>query len=311
MKNNKIAPYFCTVLVCLILLESFAAGFYALADESTRPILILESYTLSGNISGGEDFVLEYTLKNTSRTATVDNILFTIQPSGGIFYPTEGQGNQYYITSIYSMDTHTGEAYLSVNPSVADGVYNLEYTLSYQGGADSLLTNSGFVSLKISSMAIEILDISLPEQCAQGRPTFFSVRYTNNLAKELRDVRVILDGDIEDGAEILIGTVRPGATSLAEGYVTFLSIGEQSLNCYLTYVSDDGTLVSFKPHTQKTVVAGVLSIDQDDNNNHPNEPKSVNNIVMILQNNAILVIISAVGIYLIAILISILKKRRK
>ena len=311
MRMRRIKKYSFVVLASLFLVSLFAVEYSALADETTRPTLILESYIISGNMSKGEDFVLEYTLRNTSRTATVNNILFAIQPSGGVFYPSDGRGNQYYIASISSEDTYTGEVYLSINPAAPDGTYNLEYILSYQGGTDALITNSGFVSLKIASLAIEILDINLPEQCFEGRPTFFSVRYANNGTKELRDVRVMLDGNIEEGSEILIGTVRPGITSIAEGYVTFLSTGEQTLNCYITHLSEDGAVVSFAPQTQSTVVTGIFSSEQDNETTHQDEQEPPNGIVALLRDNVIFVIVGVGLACIIVIFVSILRRKRK
>jgi hypothetical protein len=229
----------------------------AYADDSAYPAILLEEYRVEGNLAPGDDIVLEYTLRNTSSSASISNVVVTVSDSRGYFYPAQGTSNQDHIPAIPIRGTSDGSFKLTVNRDAPEGTHNLNFTMQYQGSgsATAMLEIDCSISLEIRGDLLEAVGVSLPGQCVEGEPVFLSVSYKNNGRQELTGVRVLVEGNIEEaGREIAVGSVRPGLSGIAEGTVVFRSAGEQGLSVSLAYETADGRLVTSKPASAECIV---------------------------------------------------------
>ena len=248
------------VLAFLLSLLLVLSGIYdlaAYADDLAYPAIILEAYGVDGTLSPGEDIILQYTLRNTSSSADVSNVVVTVSDSRGYFYPSQGRSNQDHIPAIPSLGASEGSFRLTVNRDAPAGIHNLTFKMQYQGSgsANSMLTIDCSISLEIRGDLLETVGVSLQEQCVEGVPAFLSVSYKSNGKQELSGVRVLVDGNIADaGREIAVGALRPGLSGIAEGAVVFLGAGEQTLSVSLAYETADGQLVISEPTTSECVV---------------------------------------------------------
>ena len=285
------------------------------ADETTRPTVIMEEYTVTGNIKSGGDFILEYTLRNTSQTSAVTNMTFMTSDSSGVFFPSAGTSNQHYIPYIEAGAAHTGEASLSINKRTADGTYNLNFSISYQSLDDNgiVLSSSGYITVTVSGNALSIVELSLSDHPIQGRPSYISVRYENSGDQELRNAKVIIEGNIDGaGQQILIGAIRSGASGVVEEYITFTAAGEQELVIYLTHENTDGeNIMSEMLVTTASVMAGTENNQTDIEDPATDDGLSAHqSLVRIIMDNAVLIIIAVGVVCLIIIIISLIRRRR-
>ena len=302
---KKASIVFALVFVC-----AFICLVPAVADEAMRPTIIMDSYTVSGNLAAGENIVLEYTLRNASPAASVNNILFKIEDSAKIFYPSQGKSNQRYVSYIDVWGTHKGQIELSVNKNAPDGVHYLNFNISYQGSADAgmVFTSTGYIALEVRGSVFLLVELGVPAQCVAGRQTYISVRYANNGDNELRGAKVLFEGGALGGSgEIPIGVVRPGVSGVAEGYIVLQEAGEQELTFYLSYEGEDGELIRSDPYIVMTNAMEGASLGTQEVTVLDPEP----GLSEFVRDNAVWLIAAAGVVCVAALIFGFVKKKRR
>ena len=229
---------------------------HAVADETDRPTLYLEGYTIEGTVAPGQDIVVRYTLRNASATAAVGNILLTVSAPDGAFFPAAGKSDQSYIDTMEAGAAYTGAVPLTVSAGAADGIYRLTFRITYQGPTDAVLESTAGIALAVGHGGIKIAGAELSSPCEEGQLTYLRVRYTNDSRAELRNAALLLDGPLaEDGREHLIGMVRPAAAGVAECYVTFRAHGELTVTIRIVYEDENGRSFETEPYSLSATVA--------------------------------------------------------
>jgi len=238
------------------LIKSFACSLTALfwaaailclpayADARTSPTLILESYALPGAIAAGEDFELHYTIRNTG-TSVAENILLSWSSDENAVYPSYGHSNQQYVAQIAAQEAYEGVMTFAAQTLPDSNVYSLVLSMRYQGPNGVSLLSEPAIALQIQERGnLSVLEIALPGDCIVGRQTLISIKYQNTGAEDVRNAKILVEGDVEGGRlELDVGTVKAYATSVTEGYLTILSEGDNVFSISMAFEDMDGNPV--------------------------------------------------------------------
>lgn len=227
-------------LALIVAVTSLVTG--GSADSRTRPTVILESYSLEGRVTAGGDIELTYVLRNTSPYSEANNILLTWGASGNAIYPAHGSSNQQYVERIAPSGMYTGVMTFTVQDTLEPDVYGLSLSLAYQGPENVSISSTAAIALVVQeSGTLVINEVLLSSECIVGRQSFISVKYENPGSEDVRNAQIIIEGDIrESETRIHVGTVRAYASSVAEGYVTFQSTGEKTLEISMIFEDKNG-----------------------------------------------------------------------
>ena len=250
-----------TIIMWIVIFAN-AFAFPTAADEFSRPTAYVQSYAVEGSLSAGEDILIRFTIKNASMGTAVNSLLLNVSCPSGALHLSPNTTSQHYVRSIPADGTYDVDVHMNVSDSLVNGVYDVSYTVSYQGSqSDAVFSNSGVLSLVVKGSSLEIVDISLPEQTIEGRLTYFNVKYANTGETELRGVKVQVEGNIEDeGKTTEVGSVRPKNRGIAENNIIFSGLGNQQLAFFLTYEDAGGNEVVSDAYMMATnVVAGTVS----------------------------------------------------
>jgi len=303
-------------IVIILVLFSILLTFPASADELSRPTVFIESYTIDGTLSKGEDIIIYFTLRNASLQSSVNNILMNVQSDSGAFFPSPEASNQYFVSSIPPGEMKEVAVYMTVSHSIPDNTYDVNYTMSYQGTqSDALFTSSGKISIAVKSGSFEIVEVKIPEENVKGRLAYVSVRYTNMSEYALNSARIRIEGNIAENQKVIdIGTVRAAASGIAEKNITFTETGIQQLSFDLIYEDEGGNIVISDSFTTLTVVTDGIGL-------YPQETAPpaqggqlgrIDSIIKLIQDNAVLIICIAAVICIGAIVTAVvLRKRRR
>jgi len=244
------------ILMLLLILSVLTQLPVAYATDSIIPHVILESYSILGDLETGSEFEIEYTLRNTSSSMHVSNILLTLHSVGMESYPAYGYSNQQYISRIESQETYTGTIKWEVPPYTSFGLLEISFRLSYQSDGAVVFSEEARVGVYLEEKHyLTINEVLLPSECVLERRTFISVKCTNLSDDEFRNVRILFEGNISESEKsMLMGTLRPGTSSVAEGYVTFSELGTQQIWAILQYEDKDGNVIESEPFASNTDV---------------------------------------------------------
>ncbi|MBQ3201547.1 MAG: hypothetical protein IJB22_06465 [Clostridia bacterium] len=105
----------------------------------SKPKVILDSYSISTDkIYAGEQFDVEFTLRNTSSEEAVQNIQISISDTAevGKLMPANNGSNTLYIAKIGKGETHTEKISLQSAPDTEAKAYTLQLDFSYEGASN-------------------------------------------------------------------------------------------------------------------------------------------------------------------------------
>ena len=292
------------------------ADYRASADVDVRPVLYVEAYRVEGMLSAGEDIIIHFKLRNASSQSPVSNILFTVQSPGWALYPSPEASNQYFIPRIGPEETESLAVYLTVRGSVPSDAYEINYSISYQGEeTDTVLSNSGTISVSVISGSLEIASVDVPDTCYVGRLVYISVRYINTSDSEMYGARVQINGLIEESQKIIeIGTVRASSGGIAERNVTFLASGDQMITFDLIYEDGNGNEITADTSSSHVTVDELASPNKSEEPQAQvadRQSRSIPGTLFgIISDYAVLIIGAAAIICSAVIIITWLRKRR-
>lgn len=230
------------------------------ADQSTKPVLMIEKYSCDRDVlTAGTDFKFNYTIRNTSGARDVTNVVVSFSFPGNAFYSKYGSSNQQYVNNIKSGGAYDGSMELTVNPLIENGPFNIDITMDYQvsteAGEASLKTEASLTIFVQNERDIRITEFSMPSLFVESTKTFMSIKYENTDYKEIRNVNILLDGDILDREKTIpVGSMKGGSSSFTDFYVTFLGEGQQMLSVQFSFEDSDNKRHVTAPYEVGTIV---------------------------------------------------------
>lgn len=233
----------CLLLSCVLILF---AQTQVQAAESTAPILQISDYTIDeGALTPGGTVTINLSVTNTSKKFQATDAVLTLNSESGYVYPVYGDDNQIVIGTIAPGKTVDTSIQLNVSKYFRDEVVAIQCYFSYFAEGNAA-TNQAMIAIpSTTGYSLNISAIKVAERTTLGAKSLINFEITNIGANEIKDAVLIVSGNVdEETSRIELGTISANKQYLKDYYVTFDSVGEQTIELTLNYTDSNGENVS-------------------------------------------------------------------
>lgn len=237
-------------------------------EEETKanPRIIVTGYTTEPEtVYAGSVFKLTVSVKNTSKTAAVENVLFNMEATVegkdadatyAAFLPTSGS------SSVYTERIAPGQTYdmsieMEAKSDLSQKPYVLTVNMKYDVDDQTNLSDTAKVSVpikqeaKLDTGAAEVM----PDMIAVGEQSNVMFSIFNTGKTTLFNVKVTYEGESVDGGITYLGNLAPGITGNVDSMVTGIAPDQGSgiIKAVITYEDEAGNETRFEKDIDLTV----------------------------------------------------------
>lgn len=199
--------------------------------QISKPRIIVTGFeTAPAQVYAGETFTLTIHVKNTSRTASVTNVLFDMQAKEegkdedskfAAFLPTSGSSSV-YVDSLAPGASKDLVIEMSAKSDLSQKPYVLDVNMKYDAKEAADLTDTASVSIPIyQEQRCETGDAEvMPTDITVGGQANIMFDVYNTGKTTLYNVWVKFEGDSITGGDSFLGTIASGATGSVDTMVT-------------------------------------------------------------------------------------------
>jgi len=207
----------------------------------SQPKLILESYSFSTDkIYAGEEFELNFTLKNTSTVEAVQNIQISIADTAdtGKLLPAENGSNTIYISKIEKGESYTVAYKMQSAADIDPKAYKLGLSLAYEG-AKNVVAYTATDTISVTILQKVRLKFDTPvfyDECYVGSTCGAYLAMYNMGRSSVYNCMVSVEGDGLQMEETYFGgTVAAGSTMSADFNIITNTAGQIDGFIVVTY----------------------------------------------------------------------------
>lgn len=194
------------------------------------PRVIVDSYKFSQEtIQSGNDFTVDITLNNTSKTDTVKNMLVTAAPDENV--ELLSKSDSIYIEELEAGKTCVAVYTFRVNAAAPQGQYSVALTMDYADGKGNPYTAQGTVKVTVGQMVrLEIDPVVIPEEIQMGETVELQTQVMNLGRGKLYNVRAVVEADgLKASGTAFIGDVEAGTAMSGSTELTAVGLSGSSL----------------------------------------------------------------------------------
>lgn len=210
--------------------------------DPLTPYIIVESYSYGGtSVTAGEEFSLRLSLRNTSTTNSLQNIVMSVAPQG--VFSMASSSNTIYIDQLFAGSTM--EKVVTVKTGLSkvtddDDVNSININFSFQYLVDKKrLSSTSSESITIPVDFPDRFELGMPEMDSMvfmGQECYISVPLVNKGRSGVYNLTAAIRGDMNNpGQSQYIGNLAAGSESSADFSVIFSEMGEHSGEIVVTY----------------------------------------------------------------------------
>lgn len=246
--------------------EPAADGASEETPESAPVILVEKSVVSTGTAKAGEDFDVTVTLKNTSKTKSVQNMVATITVPSADF-ELKNNSNTIFIDKLGAEKTTDLSLTFHVGKSTVDGNYPIEVALSYDDSKANTLSSAGtFVVTVEQPLNVKLTMPAIAADLTAGDTVPLSFQVMNLGRSTVYNVRCDVTGDgLVQTKTAFVGNMESGNDGEGESNI-FISpmegenqYGKTTGTVTLTYEDAFGN-----EHSQEFTFDTSISKKQDD-----------------------------------------------
>lgn len=207
----------------------------------SQPKLILESYSLSSDkIYAGEEFAVNFTLKNTSSSEAVQNIQISIADTDdtGKLLPAENGSNTIYIAKIDKGESYEVNYRMQSSPDIDPKAYKLGVTMAYEG-AKNVVAYTASDTISVTILQKVRLKFDTPvfyDECYVGSTCGAYLAMYNMGRSSVYNCMIGVEGDgLEMEETYFGGTVTAGSTMSADFNIITNTAGQIDGFIVVTY----------------------------------------------------------------------------
>lgn len=285
--------------------------------QTSNPRIIVTGFTTTPEtIYAGSTFNLSVSVKNTSQTTTVKNVLFNLEATVegsdstaayAAFLPVSGSSSV-YTESIAPGQTYQMSIDMEAKSDLAQKPYVLTVSMKYDTDEQINISDTAKVSVpikqeaKMDTSAAEVL----PESIAVGEQSNIMFSVYNTGKTTLYNVKVMYEGDTVESGITYLGNVAPGATSNVDSMVTGIAqdTGDGTITAVITYEDEAGAETRFEKVMNLYVYE--MMIDESFTDEIPYEPEETQS-----GPNVVVFAAVAVGIIILVVIVVIVVKKKK
>lgn len=234
--------------------------------ESAPVILVEKSVVSTGTAKAGEDFDVTVTLKNTSKTKSVQNMVASITVPSADF-ELKNNSNTIFIDKLGAEKTTDLSLTFHVGKSTVDGNYPIEVALSYDDSKANTLSSAGtFVVTVEQPLNVKLTMPAIAADLTAGDTVPLSFQVMNLGRSTVYNVRCDVTGDgLVQTKTAFVGNMESGSDGEGDSNI-FISpmegenqYGKTTGTVTLTYEDAFGN-----EHSQEFTFDTSISKKQDD-----------------------------------------------
>lgn len=213
--------------------------------DSPIPYIIVDNYSYGGNsVTAGDEFTLKLTLRNTSSTHSLENIVMNISPMG--VFSMASSSNTIFINRLQAGSVMEREIKLNAGlTKVTDdkdaNSIDIKFTYQYAGtDVKKLQTGNSNESITLPVNFPDRFELGIPESddmAFAGEDFYISVPMVNKGRSSVYNLTAFVRGDgiKNQGQTQYIGNLAAGTESSADFSLQYLEPGDYSGEIVVTY----------------------------------------------------------------------------
>lgn len=245
--------------------------------KGSVPRIIVSKYEIDvEEIKAGKSFTLDFTLQNTSSSASVSNIKVVVDsaesssPNGGgssgaIFFPAQGS-NSFFIDSIGPKKTASNKIKLMTKQDIEPGVYPVKIRIEYDSNGVAQTPTEENISFPVSQeQRLDITGFTPPMDGMVGMPIPISFQYINKGKAIIYNFSIDIEGAFSlDGGDVYIGNLSAGYNDYFETSIIPNMEGEQKGALVFKYEDSQGNPKEQRTEFMVNVMGGEMGIPGTD-----------------------------------------------
>lgn len=242
MRKYSLIVSFVILIICAFLSNT---PVYATETEFSEPKLVVSSYEIiEGTVANGEEFTIKVYLSNMNQHVTAYNVVTSMTSANNNVVIVDGKSNTVYFDIIEPGNTVDFTMRLKMLDLDNNGLAVVSFVSTcynpngYENNMESRLT------LTAENQAqLDIPSITVSENAVVGANALVSVRYSNTGDSKLSNIKMKIEGNIEEGQKVAeLGNLEADAQKYTDYYVTFTEDGDQALNISFEYQDKVGNI---------------------------------------------------------------------
>ncbi|MDO4799979.1 MAG: hypothetical protein Q4A52_05615 [Bacillota bacterium] len=186
-------------------------------DEGSKPKLIIADYQYGGMAMAGEEFDLEFTIRNTSNSESTRNIKVTLAGEDSAFTPVDSS-NSLFIPSIGPGQEVTRSIRYSTKIDAAVKIYTVNVKMEYEDGKGKAYDAKGNPYMEQESISINVAQpirletspIQIPDVIFAGEPFYIEQEYYNMGKSTMFNLIIKIEGVNSRSPQSFVGNFEAG-----------------------------------------------------------------------------------------------------
>lgn len=250
-----------------------------ITEEETpesQPRILISKYSLdSSPVSAGEDFTATVTLRNTSETMSVQNMVVTVSCDSANFV-LKNDSNTIYIDKLGAGETMDIEIHYSTDLETPPQRYNINLSMSYDNSDAMSLSSAGAIMVEVAQVPdVELAPFNLEPELNAGETIQLSFQVMNLGRSPIYNARVELSAPgLYPVGTGFIGNMEPGTAATTKLDV-FVGMKEESEERYgatsgtVTLIYEDASGQEFVQEVEidtdiKALVISASATDEEE-----------------------------------------------
>jgi len=290
------------------------AGIYINGGNSKiTPKIIINNYNFEPKVvRAGEEFSMDLTFMNTSKTKEVKNIKIYLtgidsDKEGDVVFTPVGSSNTFFVDSIKPKGTAVRSIKMFTIPDALPKYYNITANIEYQDDEGVEYKAEELIGIPVIQQSkLDASEISLPPEVYIGQPTPISLQYYNKGKTKLSNLMIKVEGDFEiENGEAFIGNFESGSSDYFEANLIATKAGTANGKVLFSFEDPSGEEFTYeREFTINAMEMPPMQMPED----MPQEPVSTKDKIM---NSTIKNIYFWIGIVIIAAAIFTFRRLRK
>lgn len=265
-----------------------------------EPKVVVTAYEIvEGTVANGEEFTIKVQLTNMNKYASAYNIVTAMNSYNNNIVITEEKSNLVYFETIAAGETVEFLMSCKMLDVEDNGLTVLAFDSTYYNAYGYQYTVESKVALAVENQAqLEIPTIVVSENAVVGANALVSVRYSNTGKAKLKNIRMKIDGNIEDAQKVVdLGSLDAGAQKYIDYYVTLKETGNQKLQISFEYQDKGGNIQEIGPYEYSLNVYPYVISEETEYVVNTNKIKlGVKEIYMLVIGSILLLIMIITGL---------------
>ena len=246
MRKNNLIISFMILIICTFFSST---AVYATEDATRRefsePKVMVTSYEIvDGKISNGEEFTINVEISNVNQYTTAYNVAVAMISANNNVVMVDEKSNLIYFDVIEAGETKEFTMDLKMLDLENDGLAVVAFMTTCYNKQGNAYSEESRLTLTAEEQAqLEVSAITISKNAVVGANALVSVRYANVGGARLSNIKMKIEGNIEESQKIKeLGILEAGSQKYSDYYVTFTEAGEQTLNISFEYQDKLGNI---------------------------------------------------------------------